>query len=205
MDAPELGNLLIQEGLINREQLNKAIKFQKEVGGGKLPVILVKLNIVNEGKLIDFFSRNQDLPVVDLDEVILPANLIKRLPENIIKNHQVLPISFKDDLLTVVTFDPYDIEALEQLEMTADCKVRIHLARRSQIVKRINDFFERDGMGGLETPKEDTDIVKKRRAGKKEAEEVKGFAEALIPLLLEKKIVTKEELAKKAKELGLIK
>jgi type IV pilus assembly protein PilB len=206
MDAPELGNLLVQEGVISKDQLGKALKFQKESGSKRLPIILSKLNIVDEKKLVDFFSRNQGLPAVDLEEVILPANLIKRIPKQLILDYQVLPIAFKDDTLTVATFDPYDIEALEKIEMSADCKVRINVARRSQIVKRINDFFERDGLGSLETPPEDTEVRKARKAGKgKDDIDAKVLSEVLLPVLLDKKIVTKEELAKKAKELGLIK
>lgn len=205
MDAPELGNLLVQEGVISKGQLDKALKFQRESGSKRLPIILNKMNIVDERKLVDFFSRNQGLPVVDLEEVILPANLIKRIPKQIILDYQVLPIAFKDDTLTVATFDPYDIEALEKIEMSADCKVRINVARQSQIIKRINDFFERDGLGSLETTPEDTEIRKAKKGKGKDELDPKILSEVLLPVLLDKKIVTKEELAKKAKDLGLIK
>jgi type IV pilus assembly protein PilB len=204
MDAPELGSILVQAGLISKDQLTRAIKFQKEVGGGKLPIILTKLNIVDEKKLVEFFSKQQRLPIQDLDELILPANLIRRVPESIIKKHEVLPVSFVDDVLTVVTWDPYDMEALQELEMAVECRVSINLARRSQIVKRINDFFERDGLGSLETPKEETETRKRKSKGK-EGPDLGVLAQALLPVLLEKKIVTKDELARKAKELGLLK
>lgn len=199
MDAPELGSLLVKEGLISQDQLDKALKFQREVGG-RLPVILVKLGYVDERRLVEFFGRNQGLPVVNVDELILPENLIKRVPRQIIERHTILPIAWKDETLTVVTFDPYDLEALDELQIAVECRVQVNLAPRSQIIKTINEFFY------AQAEKTKEQLAKEMQEDASKAELTPEVLNAaLLGVLLDKKIVTKEELFKKAKDLGLVK
>lgn len=194
-----MGSLLVEEGLISKDQLEKALKFQREVGG-RLPVILVKLGYVDERRLVEFFGRNQGLPVINVEELILPENLIKRVPRQIIERHTILPIAWKDETLTVVTFDPYDLKALEELQIAVDCRVQVNLAPRSQIIKTINEFF----YAQAEKAKEQLAKEMQEEAGKAEMSPEVIHA-ALLGVLLDKKIITKEELLKKAKDLGLAK
>jgi len=198
MDEPELGKSLVEEGLITQAQLKKALDVQQDIRG-RLPVVLAKLGIVNERKLIEFFSRRQNLPIVDLDELVLPTNLIKRIPKDIMERHQILPVAWKSEekTLVVATFDPYDIQALEEVQIAVECKVVINLATRSQIVRVINDFFRREGGDREESP------VKKDP--RREKELLGARKEALLHVLIEKKIVTEQELDDKAKQMGLIK
>jgi type IV pilus assembly protein PilB len=205
MDAPELGKMLIKAGILTQAQLGKALDFQKEVGG-RLPVVLVKLGLVDEKRLVQHCSKDQNLPIVDLDELILPVNLIRRIPKDIMERHQILPVSWnaENETLTVVTFDPYDLEALEELQIAVDCKVVINLATRSQIVRTINEFFYReerqDALGGADGAQ-----AAKGKGGRRDGGVPDAWKEALVPLLLEKRLISEKELDAKAKDLGLIK
>lgn len=199
MDAPELGKLLVEHGLISKEQLEKALKFQQEVGG-RLPVVLVKLGFVNERKLVEFFAQQQGLDIVDLDELILPVKLVRRIPKDIIERHQILPVAWNaaTNTLTVATFDPYDLQALEEVQIAVDCRVVINLATRTSIIRMIDQFFyKQDGRGILD---------ELEHAGEKREDTAvrAALSAALLPLLIEKGVVTEEELTRKARELGLL-
>lgn len=194
--------MLVQKNVCTQAQIDRARSFQKEVGG-RLPVILAKLGSVPERKLVEFFSDDQRLPIVDLDELILPVNLIRRVPKHILERHQILPVAWNQEAetLTVATFDPYDMEALEELQIAVECKVVINLATRSQIVRAINDFFYREG-----EPQLPEDGRKGTAAGgPADKETLSAWSQALIPVLLEKKVVSESELTDKARELGLLK
>ena len=209
MVAGDLGSLLVQDKVISQPQLKRALEFQGEVGG-RLPVVLVKLGVVDEKKLVQFFAKSAHLKVVDLDELILPVNLIRRIPKDIMERHQIIPVAWnaEGETLTVVTFDPYDIAALEELQIAVECKVVINLATRSQIVRTINEFFYREE-GERAKQIKDFDESAKKKGGGKDAKKDKGtldaWKEALVPLLLDKKLISENELNNKAKEMGLIK
>ena len=211
-DKARLGHLLVESGLITEEQLRMATDFQTSVGGN-LGAIVVKLGFIEDHRLIQFIAKDQGLSVITLDDIVLPLTLVRRLPRKLIEKHQVLPIHYKDNILTVATADPYDYEAIEEIQLAQDAKIEINLAPRSAIQKCIGELFQPkpapatghekheteetriEGEGGIHR---DKPITTHRHLPKVS----KLFLhEALIPLLIQKGIISEEELIRKAREI----
>ena len=55
MAKPLLGEMLVENGVITREQMNKAIEIQKEEGG-LIGIILVNQGIISEQKLVEYLA-----------------------------------------------------------------------------------------------------------------------------------------------------
>jgi len=55
MARPLLGEMLVENGVITREQMNKAIEIQKEEGG-LIGIILVNQGIISEQKLVEYLA-----------------------------------------------------------------------------------------------------------------------------------------------------
>ena len=200
---------MVESNLINEEQLRMATDFQKSVGGN-LGAIVVKLGFVEDQRLIQFIAKDQGLPVITLDDIVLPHILVRRLPKKLIEKHQVLPIHYKDNVLTVATADPYDYEAIEEIQLAQDAKIEINLASRSAILKCIAELFEGQMVPPIGVEREearaeaeggihrDAAITTHRHLPKVS----KMFLhEALIPLLIQKGVISEEELVRKAREI----
>ncbi|MBI4566613.1 MAG: hypothetical protein HY716_18200 [Planctomycetes bacterium] len=210
-----LGRLLVETKCLSEEQLKMALDFQKAVGGS-LGAIVVKLGFIEDVTLTRVTAREQGLPVVNLEEMVLPENLVRRIPRKLIEKHQVLPIHYKDGILTIATADPFDYEAIEELQLAQDAKIEIHMAPRSAIQKSIKELFASEVAPPREKSKEellkDFEGVGKHaespgkhgdpQAHRPPARVSKLFLhEALIPLLIEKGVITEEELVRKAREI----
>lgn len=200
-----LGTMLVKAGLLNPEQLKIAVKFQKEVGG-KLGAIIVKLGFLEDHTLTDFIAKQQGLPVVNLEELVLPENLVRRIPKKLIEKHHVVPIESHRNSLTIATSDPFDYEAIEELQLTlTDVKIEIKLAPRSQILKVIADFFEKkEGEDTTVREKTKDELLRELEEEDKPAGDrvtMLQLREALMPLLIEKGIITREDLIRKAREI----
>lgn len=198
-----LGAMLVDEKLLTEEQLKMAVDFQKEVGG-KLGAIIVKLGFIEDAALTKFIARQQQMAMVNLEELVLPENLVKRLPRRLIEKHAVIPIHFARGSLTVATSDPFDYEAIEELQLAlTDTKIEMRLAPRSQILKCIKELFYTEA-APTPPPKEKTkDELLRELDEDKPAERISPMQlrEALMPLLIEKGIITREELIRKAREI----
>jgi type IV pilus assembly protein PilB len=213
-EKSKIGQMLVEANLITEEQLKKALDFQKSLGG-KLGHIIVKLGFIEDDVLTEFMAKQQGLEIADLEKLVLPENLVKRIPKDIIITHQVIPIAFKDGVLTLATSDPTDYEAVEATQLATDYKVEFALATRSSIQKAINELFFSGKEEEEEKPVEEAtrkeELMRELEAAPSgREEEISATAglspmqlrRALIPLLIEKGIITEEELVKKAKELG---
>jgi type IV pilus assembly protein PilB len=198
-DKLRLGKMLVESKLLTEEQLKMTMDFQTSVGG-KLGAIIVKLGFIEDQTLTAFIAKQQGMPVVNLDEIVVPENLVKKLPRKLMESHHVLPIRFHDGVLTVVTSDPYDYEAIEEIQLAVDSRVEVQLAARSQILRAINEIFAREGAKGAVKEKSREQLLKDLEAPTSKISKEK-LLEALIPLLVSKGVITEDELARQAREL----
>lgn len=198
-DRLRLGKMLVESKLLTEEQLKMAMDFQTSVGG-KLGAIVVKLGFIEDHTLTHFIAKQQGMPVVNLDEIVLPENLVKKLPRKLIEKHHVLPIRHHDGVLTVVTSDPYDYEAIEEIQLAVDNRVEVQLAARSQILKAVTQIFSRTEAIPIVKEKSRDQILKDLETPAVKLPKER-LLEALIPLLIEKGVISEEELTRKAREL----
>jgi hypothetical protein len=196
-----LGKMLVEAGLLNDEQLKMAVDFQKAVGG-KLGAIVVKLGFIEDVTLTNFIARQQGLPVVNLDELVLPENLVKKIPRKLIEKHHVVPTRYHDGVLTIATSDPFDYEAIEELQLAVDYRIEMQLAARTQILRSIHDIFYKEETAPAVKEKSKDQILKD--LGEADKVSPAQLQDALIPLLLDKGVITKEELLKKARDLETV-
>jgi len=195
----QLGQMLQESGLLTPEQLKMAVDFQKSVGG-KLGAIIVKLGFIEDQTLTNFIARQQGIPVVNLDELVVPENLFKKIPKKLIDKHHVVPIRFHDGVLTVATSDPYDYEAMEEIQLAFDQRVDLVLAARTQITRTIADLASRPATPPPVKDKSKDQLLKELESGGDKVSK-ESLNHALIPLLIAKGIITQDELVRKAKEL----
>src|SRR3979411_985124 len=99
--APErLGDLLVREKLISKEQLDKALGEQK-TSGMRRGYCLVKLGFVQETEISKMLARQYRMPAVDLSRFEVDAKILKLIPPDIASKHTVLPLKREGRTLTV--------------------------------------------------------------------------------------------------------
>jgi type II secretory ATPase GspE/PulE/Tfp pilus assembly ATPase PilB-like protein len=141
--SDKLGDMLLQSKLISKEQLASALEYQKAIGG-KLGVILVKLNFIKETTLTEFLSDQQKIPIVQVKDHRLDPEVIKLIPRDFAEKHEFLPLSRDGEVLTVVTPDPMDYQAIDELTFTTGLKIQTVLATRTEVTKALQSFYYGD-------------------------------------------------------------
>jgi hypothetical protein len=138
--SSKLGDMLLEARLITEKQLSSALEYQKEIGG-KLGVILVKLNFIKEKRLVEFISQQQKIPVINLSEHQPDPALMRLIPKEFAEKHELLPVSREGNTLTVVTPDPMDYPSIDELAFTTGLKIQTVLATRSEVAKALQGFY----------------------------------------------------------------
>src|SRR5690349_22959198 len=114
--VPErLGDLLVREKLISREQLDKAIQEQKQ-SGTRIGYNLVKLGFIQETELTKILARQYKMPAVDLTRFEVDPRIAKLVPPELAMKHLVLPLKRDGRTLTIAMADPTDLGVLEDLK-----------------------------------------------------------------------------------------
>jgi type IV pilus assembly protein PilB len=110
-----LGDILIKEGLITREQLHQALAEQR-ASKHRLGYVLVKLGLVQELEITKLLARQYRMPAVDLSRFEVDPKLVKLIPADLASKHVVLPLKREGRTLTIAMADPTDHGLLEDLK-----------------------------------------------------------------------------------------
>ncbi len=110
-----LGEILLREGLVTREQLAQALTEQKN-SKHRLGYVLVKLGLVQELEITKVLARQYRMPAVDLSRFEVDPKIIKLVPADMATKSVVLPLKREGRTLTVAMADPTDLGLLEDLK-----------------------------------------------------------------------------------------
>jgi type IV pilus assembly protein PilB len=110
-----LGEILLREGLVTREQLAQALAEQK-TSKHRLGYVLVKLGLVQELEITKVLARQYRMPAVDLTRFEVDPKIIKLVPAEMATKSIVLPLKREGRTLTVAMADPTDHGLLEDLK-----------------------------------------------------------------------------------------
>jgi type IV pilus assembly protein PilB len=111
----KIGELLLKEGLINQQALDKALQEQKQ-SGFRVGYNLVKLGFVNEVELTRMLARQYRMPAVDLTNFEVDQRIAKLIPAELAQRHLVLPLKREGRTLTVAMADPSDLGVIDDLK-----------------------------------------------------------------------------------------
>jgi len=113
--SERLGDLLVREGLITREQLEKALQEQRQ-SGTRVGYNLVKLGFIQETELTKMLARQYKMPAVDLSKFEVDPRIAKLIPGDLAIKHLVLPLKRDGRTLTVAMADPTNLGVLDDLK-----------------------------------------------------------------------------------------
>jgi type IV pilus assembly protein PilB len=110
-----IGDLLVREGLITKDQLDKALQEQKQ-SGTRVGYNLVKLGFVQEIELTKTLARQYKMPAVDLSRFEMDPKVVRLIPGDLALKNLVLPLKREGRTLTVAMADPTNIAVIDDLK-----------------------------------------------------------------------------------------
>jgi len=134
-----IGQSMVEARLITESQLNDLLAYQKrshdKIILGKLSL---DLGVVEEAEFAPFIASYFDVPYVKLDEyTFVQKEALEKIPESIAKRFNVMPLTKKDNALTVAVFDPMDLVTIENLETVTGCSIIPVVSTPSHIKHKI--------------------------------------------------------------------
>ncbi|MCR5097503.1 MAG: Flp pilus assembly complex ATPase component TadA [Lachnospiraceae bacterium] len=144
MAYKRLGELLIDAGTINEEQLNRALELQKG-SKDRLGTVLIDNEIISEDELIDALTMQLGIDYVDLTKIKIPVEMAQTVPKSIAKQYMVVPIQVVRDELILAMSDPLNFYAIEDVKKSSRKKVKPVVARASAVDYAIQILYGNEG------------------------------------------------------------
>lgn len=139
----KLGNILISQGVINEEQLQKALEIQKE-SGEMLGSILVKEGFLSKEQLYNALEVQIGVKFFDLKDIEISEDVIKLVDRKLAKSYNLIPIKIEDNSLVVAMSDPANIYAIDDLRLATGYEVTPVLADGDIIAELIETYYKQE-------------------------------------------------------------
>ena len=228
----KLGELLIEAGLIDDFQLETALSHQRN-WGGKLGAILVELEFAKEEDVAKVIAEKLKTPYADLFDPEIPQSIIQLLKADVAKKYSVVPVRKEGGTVLIAMADPLDIHAIDELRFITGMKIKPALSLQSEIQLAIRKYYDGEqvvrkphptlkdmaassgkmeiirgsdlNMPKVQQPDPANAILSKEESSQQALIDNKIRMDALISLLIEKGIISREELVSMIyqKKLGL--
>ncbi len=124
MAQRRLGQILVDLGYLSEDQLWDVLEEQKQSPGEILGQVALKLGLITNEQLTEALAEQWGMPVVNLAETNIPPKVIDLVPSTMAEVYKIMPISMRDNVLTVAMADPQNLAALDDLRNFIGMEVR---------------------------------------------------------------------------------
>lgn len=137
----QLGELLIERGIINQSQLDKALAAQQEKGG-LIGEVLVGLGFAREEDITQALTAQYGFPYLPLSSYEINPEVLNIIPSRVARQYLLIPIDKVGNNLTLAMSNPLNDHAIEDAELLSGCNIQIFVSTLSDIKGAIEKYYK---------------------------------------------------------------
>jgi len=137
----QLGELLVERGIITQKQVEKALAVQKEKGG-LIGEVLTELGFVKEEEIAQALTAQYGFPYLPLGNYDINTEVLNLVPGRVARQYLLIPIDKVSNNLTIAMSNPLNIQAVEDIELLTGCSIQTFVTTSSDIKKAIEKYYK---------------------------------------------------------------
>jgi len=155
----QLGQVLLDRGLVNIDQIEGALKRQEADGHQKLlGELLVELGYCTENQVASALAQAYGLPYAQITPKICDPAVVETLPRDFLEEHVVLPLFKVHDCLTIALSEPSNVFLLEEIERLSNCRVQVVCATAKDIKATLQTYLPAANVFVIDDIIDETDL-----------------------------------------------
>ena len=136
----QIGELLVRENFITPDQLELALKHQRQ-NGGRLGSILINLGFVEDDDITALLSKKYGVPSINLAFFEIDPAVVKLIPIDVAQKYMVVPLSRVGSTLTVASVDPTNVFAMDDIKFMTGLNVEPVVATETSITEALEKYY----------------------------------------------------------------
>ena len=136
-----IGDVLLSLNVVTNEQLDRCLELQTH-SGMKLGDILVAEGYISKQQQKVALEFQLGVPYLDLGMTQIDPAIPKLIPEQLARKHGVIPIKLEEGVLFLAMIDPFDIVARDDVNIVTGFRTEVIMSSREDIQRAINIFYD---------------------------------------------------------------
>lgn len=136
-----IGDVLTEMGYVTASQMAKALDYQKEHRDKRVGQILMELGFVEETQVLEALANRLGLEIVDVAQLQIEIEAVSKVDKELAEKNLFLPVSIQNGTMLLVTNDPLNYFALEEVRQQTGCYLQILLSEEAALRQAISYYF----------------------------------------------------------------
>ena len=141
MAQRRLGQILVDLGYLTEDQLWDVLEEQKQSPGEIIGQVAIRMGLVTDVQVTEALAEQWGMPVVSLAETTIPPNVLEIVPQTMADIYKIMPVSLKNNVLTVAMADPQNVGALDDLRNFLGYDVRGAVSNLHDVEQAIARYY----------------------------------------------------------------
>jgi type IV pilus assembly protein PilB len=141
MAMRRIGQIFVDLGFITDEQLELLLDEQQQRTGELLGKVAEEMGLISDEQLAQALAEQFGLQVIHLAETAIPPQVLEKVAPTAAQMYRVVPIAFRDNVLTVATCDPQNIQIADELRTFLGYEIRTVVATQKDIQVAVERYY----------------------------------------------------------------
>ena len=142
INLKQLGELLVEMGLVTKDQLQHSLEVQKDKGG-LIGQVLVDLGYVSEVAIAQAITAQYGFPYLPLENYEIDPEVIKIVPKNVAAQYCLIPVDKIGNNFTIAMANPLNNQAVEDIALLSGLYVQLFVSTATDIKKAIEKYYKK--------------------------------------------------------------
>ncbi|PID40557.1 MAG: type II secretion system protein GspE [Proteobacteria bacterium] len=139
--AKRIGDILIDLGFIDRDQLEMAVSESQKTGI-MLGDVLLRLDWVSQEQLQMSLAVQSGAKRLDTDAAKIDPALVAQVPQEFVVTHGIIPLQRRKNTILAATNNPFDVVAKDKLARITGCQVKTYIASKEWLAQKIELYYK---------------------------------------------------------------
>ncbi|MDR1494020.1 MAG: Flp pilus assembly complex ATPase component TadA [Planctomycetaceae bacterium] len=144
MATRRLEQVLVDLGYIDDEQMELLVEEHQERNGEKMGQVALSMGLINEDKLSHALAEQFGYQEVNLIDLTIPPEVLAHMSEPMAVLYKAVPVSFRNDVLTIATCEPDNLLAIDELRNSLGYQIRIVVTTPKDIEQALGRYYAAD-------------------------------------------------------------
>src|SRR5438045_9636864 len=118
------GQSFVDLGFITDDQLDALLEEQQQRPGQLLGKVAESQNLINDEQLAQALAEQWGMQVIHLADTVIPPNVLNLVTESMAQMYRIVPIAFKENVLTIALCDPQNLSIQDELRTFLGYEIR---------------------------------------------------------------------------------
>ena len=121
--------------------MSQALVYQKEHRDKRVGQILMELGFVTEKQVLEALADRLHLQIVNVAELQVNLEAVGLIEKELAEKNNLLPVKVEQEVMTLVTNDPLNYFALEEVRQQSGCQLEILLSEEQPLHQAVAYYF----------------------------------------------------------------